>query len=235
MTHGEFPCHCLAQTLWYPKRGNLVLAWDVEELYSTGLPDQNQQVSIVVVSAMLAVRWLEANAGTSEQETAMPTSEQLSNVKVNHDLDLFRTRLMPWYRAAMTSWMFERAKRRMSRNAKAYQSFQLDIGPEFYKRALLTHRNAVTKAVKRVAGAPCVTEVEKRGDLRADLERNVSLCLHNSFCRNREQKVNVDLLPCYKPRLLEQDSWGTARNSMGMLEKVLEDSENKEQEQDAME
>ena len=56
MTHGEYPCHCLAQTLWYPKRGNLVLVWDVEELYSTGLPDQNQQLSIVVVSAMLAVR-----------------------------------------------------------------------------------------------------------------------------------------------------------------------------------
>ena len=53
-----------------------MLVWDVEELYSTGLPDQNQQVSIVVVSAMLAVRWLEANADTSEQETAMPTPEQ---------------------------------------------------------------------------------------------------------------------------------------------------------------
>ena len=25
MTHGEYPCHCLVQTLWYPKRGNLVL------------------------------------------------------------------------------------------------------------------------------------------------------------------------------------------------------------------
>ena len=51
MTHGEYRCHCLAQTLWYPKRGNMVLVWDVEKLYSTGLPDQNQQVSIVVVSA----------------------------------------------------------------------------------------------------------------------------------------------------------------------------------------
>ena len=66
MTHGEYPCHCLSQTLWYPKRGNLVLVCDVEELYSTGLPDQNRQVSIVVVSAMLVVRWLEANAGSSE-------------------------------------------------------------------------------------------------------------------------------------------------------------------------
>ena len=180
MTHGEYPCHCLAQTLWYSKRGNLVLVWDVEELYSTGLPDQNQQVSIVVVSAMLAVRWLEANSGTSEQETAVPTPEQLSNVKMNRNLDLFRTtckvlrmpkaieriwsrqKLMRWFRAVMTSWMYERAKRHMSRNTEAYQSFQLDIGPGAYKRAFLTHRYAVTTAVKRVAGASCVTETEKR-------------------------------------------------------------------------
>ena len=180
MTHGEYPCHCLAQTLWYPKRGNLVLMWDVEELYSTGLPDQNQQVSIVVVSAMLAVRWLEANAGTSEQETAMPTPEQLSNVKMNRNLDIFRTtckilrihkaieriwssqRLMPWFRAVMTSWMYELAKRHVSKNLEAYQSFQLDIGPGAYKRAFLTHRNAVTTAVKRVAGAPCEIENEER-------------------------------------------------------------------------
>ena len=249
-THGEYPCHCLAQTLWYPKRGNLMLVWDVEELYSTGLPDQNQQVSTVVVSAMLAVRWFEANADTSEQETA---AEQLSNVKMSRELDLFRTtckvlripkaieriwsrqRLMPWFRAVMTSWMYERAKRHMSRNTEAYQSFQLDIGPGVYKRAFLTHRNAVTTAVKRVAGAPCVTEDEKKEVLRADLERNVSLCLHNSFCRNREQKVNVDLLPCCKPRLLEQESWGTARNSMDLLEKVLEDSEAEDQDGETME
>ena len=183
----------------------------------------------------------------------MPTPEQLSNVKRNHDLDLFRTtckvlrirkaieriwssqRLMPWFLAVMTSWMYERTKRHMSRNTEAYQSIQLDKGPGAYRRAFLTHRNAVTTAVKRVAGAPCVTEVEKREVLSADLERNVSLCLHNSFYRNREQKVNVDLLPCCKPRLLEQKSWGTARNSMDMLEKVLEDSENEEQEQEAME
>ena len=123
----------------------------------------------------------------------------------------------------------------MSRNTEVYQSFQLDIGPGAYKRAFMTHRNSVTTAVKRVAGAPCATEVEKREVLRADLELNVSLCLHNNFCRNREQKVNMDLLPCCKPRLLEQESWGTARSSMDMLEKVLEDSETEEQEQKAME
>ena len=246
MIQGEYPCHC-------PKRGNLVLVWDKEELYSTGLPDQNQHVSVVVIIATLAVRWLEANAGTSEQGTAVPTPEQLSNLKMNRYLNFFRTtckilripkaieriwsrqRLMPSFRAVMTSWMYERVKRHMSRNTEAYQFFQLDIGPRAYKRAFLTHRNAVTTAVKPVAGAPCVTESENREVLRADLERNVSLCLHNSFCRNREQKVNVDLLPCCKLRLLEQESWGTARNSMELLEKVLQDSETEYQDGEAME
>ena len=91
MTHGEYPCHCLAETLWYPKRGNLMLVWDVEKLFSTAFPEQNQPMSIVLVSAMLAVRWLEANSGTSEQEMTVPTPEQLSSVKFNHSLDLFET------------------------------------------------------------------------------------------------------------------------------------------------
>ena len=173
MTHGEYRCHCIAQTLWYPKRGILVLVWDVKELYSTGLPDQNQQVSIVVVSAMLAVRWLEANKGASGQETAVPTPEELGNVKMNRNLDFFRTtckilripkaieriwsrqRLMPWFRAVMTSWIYERAKRHMSRNTEAYRSFQLDRGPGAYKRAFLLHRNAVTTAVKLLQDSFC--------------------------------------------------------------------------------
>ena len=81
----------------------------------------------------------------------------------------------------------------MSRNTEAYQSFLLDIGPGAYTRALLTHRNAVTTEVKRVAGMSCPTEQVKREVLQADLERNVSLCLHNSFCWNREQKLNIEV------------------------------------------
>ena len=64
----------------------------------------------------------------------MPTPEQLSNVKLNNNLDLFRTtckvlrlpkaierirsskRLMPWFQAVMALWMYERAKRHTSRN-----------------------------------------------------------------------------------------------------------------------
>ena len=74
----------------------------------------------------------------------------------------------------------------------------------------------------------------KKKVLQADLEQNVSLCLHNSFYRNREQKLNVDLMPCCKPRLLEQESWGRARNSVDMLLKVLDDIEAGEQEQATM-
>ena len=59
--------------------------------------------------------------------------------------------------------------------------------------------------------------------------------MHNSFCRNREQKVNLDLLPCWEPRLLEQENWGTARISIDILQKVLEDSEAGEQEEETVE
>ena len=230
----EYPCHCLTQTFYnlYPKRANLIL---------------------LVVSANIAVRWLEVNADTSEQEMAVPTLEQLSRVSISKGLDLFKTtskvlrnpkeieriwarqRLMPWFRALMTDWVYERAKRDIFRNTEAYRSFQLDIGPGAYKRAFLTRRNAVTIAVKRAAGMSCTTERERKEVLQAVLERNVSLCLQNSFCRNREQKVNVDLLLCCKQRLLEQESWDRARNSVDMLQKELEDGEKREQEQEAME
>ena len=118
-----------------------MLVWDVGKLFSTALPDQSQHVSIVVVSTMIAVRLFEFNAGTSEQEVTVRTPKQLSNVKFNNNLDLFRTtckvlripraieriwarqRLMHWFGAVMTAWVYERAKRHMSRNTEAYQSF----------------------------------------------------------------------------------------------------------------
>ena len=55
------------------------------------LSDQAQKVSILVFSAMLAVKWLEANAGTSELEMAVATPEQLSKVSFSRKLDLFKT------------------------------------------------------------------------------------------------------------------------------------------------
>ena len=61
ITHGEYPCHCLAQTVWYPEHTNLCLVLDVEEIRSIGLPDHQQKVTILVVSTMLALRWIEEN------------------------------------------------------------------------------------------------------------------------------------------------------------------------------
>ena len=43
----------------------IMLVLDVEELYFKGFSDQSQLVSILVVRAMVAVRWLEVKAGAS--------------------------------------------------------------------------------------------------------------------------------------------------------------------------
>ena len=56
-----------------------------------------------------------------------------------------------------------------------------------------------------------------------DLERNVTLCLHNSFCRNRES--NGDPLPCCKQRVEEQKCWRIAFNSVRIATDVLQDTQ----------
>ena len=42
LTHGEYPCHCLAQKVWYPEQSNLCLIWDTEEILSIGLLTTNR-------------------------------------------------------------------------------------------------------------------------------------------------------------------------------------------------
>ena len=114
------------------------------------LPDQAQNVSILVVSAMLTVNWLGPIAATNEQEMALPTPEQLCKQSFSRKLDMFkatckilripkaiemiwaRQRLMRWFHAVITSWIDERMERHMSRNAETYQSFLLNIGPGAY-------------------------------------------------------------------------------------------------------
>ena len=116
LTHDEFPCHCLLQTWWYPKRSNLVLL-------SMGLPDSSQPITIVIVGVMMAIRWLEAHVRENNRQEA-PTREQLQKLDCLKDLDLFETmckvlnipmevkkiwarkRLMPWFRANMTAWLY---------------------------------------------------------------------------------------------------------------------------------
>ena len=240
LTHDEFLCHCLLQTWWYPKRSNLVLIWDSGELLSIGLPDSSQPVTIVIVGVMMAIQWLEAQVKENNRQEA-PTREQVRKLDCLKDLDLFETmckilnipmevkkiwarkRLMPWFTANMTAWLYEYAKKHMSKHGRVYSEYQVDIGAGAFKQALVTHQNAVTNAVKRISRTSERSGKEKAEMLKEDLERKVTLCLHNSFCRNRES--NVDPVPCCKQRVEEQKCWTTASNSVRIANDVLQDTE----------
>ena len=105
-----------------------------------------------------------------------------------------------------------------------YSAYQLDIGAGAFKRAFVTHRNAVTSAVKRTSRTYEECDGREREEmLKEDRERNVTLCLQNSFCRNKE--TNVDHLPCCKPSVEEQKSWRTGSNSVRIATDVLPDTE----------
>ena len=103
---------------------------------------------------------------------------------------------MPWFRTNMNAWMYENAKKHMSKHSIVYSAYQLDIGAGAFRRAFVTHRNAVNTAVKRTCRTSECDGREKEETMKEDLERNMTLCLHNSFCRNRES--NIDPLPCCK-------------------------------------
>ena len=123
LTHGECPCHCLAQTVWYPDHANLCLIWDVEEIRSLGLPDHQQKVTILVARTMLALRWIEENV-TKYRESKTPTAESIYAIDYSRRLELFETackvfaipmevrhvwsrlRFFPWFRATLTSWLY---------------------------------------------------------------------------------------------------------------------------------
>ena len=61
----------------------------------------------------------------------------------------------------MTAWLYEYAKKHMSKHGRVYSEYQLDIGAGAFKRAFVTQRNAVTTAVKRISPGR-VNAVERR-------------------------------------------------------------------------
>ena len=135
LTHGECPCHCLVQTVWYPDHANLCLMWNVEEIRSLGLPDHQQKVTIFVVSTMLALRWIEENV-TKYRESKTPTAESIYAIDYSRRLELFETackvfaipmevrhvwshiRFFPWFRATLTSWLYMVTKDHMKKYQK---------------------------------------------------------------------------------------------------------------------
>ena len=206
ITHGECPCHCLAQTVWYPNHANLCLIWDVEEIRLIELPDHRQKVTILVVRTMLALRWIEEKV-TKYRESKTPTAESIYAIDYSRRLELFETAckvfaipmevrhvwsrisFLPGFGATLMSWLYMATKDHMKKYQKEYRQFLAEIGPEAFKRPLLTHRNAITTGWKRVGRVSRDKTKARESILEEDLAKNVSLSLHNSFCLNRESRM----------------------------------------------
>ena len=128
-------------------------------LKASGKPDSSRPIKMVIVGVMIAIRWLEAHVRENNRQEA-PTRELLQKLDCLKDLDLFETmckilnipmevkniwtrrRLMPWFRANMTAWLYEYAKKHMSKHGRVYSGYQLDIGAGAFKRAFecIDHR-----------------------------------------------------------------------------------------------
>ena len=152
----------------------------------------------MIVEVIMSIRWLKAHVKENNRQE-MPTKGRLQELDCLKDLDLFETtckilnipievkkicarrRLMPWFRAKMTAWLYEYAKKHMSKHNRVYTACQLDIGAGAFKRVFVTNRNAVTTAVKRTSRASKCDGREREEMLKEDLERNLTLCLHKSF------------------------------------------------------
>ena len=62
----------------------------------------------------------------------------------------------------MSAWLYEYAKKLLSKHSRVYSAYQLGIGAGAFRRAFVTHRNSVTTAVKRTLGQVNVTEEKKK-------------------------------------------------------------------------
>ena len=157
----------------------------------------------------MAVWWLEIHVEDNNRQEA-PTKELPEELNCLKGLHLFQTMCkvlsIPMQAkkifANMTVRLYEHAKKRMTKHSRVYSSFQLDIGPVVFKRAFVSRRNAVTTAVKRTFKTNDCDGRGREDLLKENLERNVTLCLHKSFCRNRETAVVP--LSCCKQRVEEQ-------------------------------
>ena len=60
----------------------------------------------------------------------------------------------------------------MSKHSRVYSYYQMDIGSEIFKRASMTHQNAVTTAVKKTLKTIECDGRERDEKLKEDLEKN---------------------------------------------------------------
>ena len=137
-----------------------------------------------------------------------------------------RLRFFPWFCATLTSWLYVATKDHMRKHQKEYRQFQAEIGPDAFKRPLLTHRNAITTGWKRVGRVSRDNTRARESILEEDLAKNVSLSLHNSFCLNRESKVKS--LPNQAKRLQEQREWIRSYEQLKACEEIVISSDDEE-------
>ena len=135
-------------------------------------------------------------------------------------------KVLPWFRATLTSWLHMVTKDHMKKYQKEYRQFLAEIGPETFKRPLLTHRNAITTGWKRVGRVSRDNIKARELILEEDLSKNVSLSMHNFFCLNRELKVNG--LPNQAMRLQEQKEWMRCFEQLRAWEEIVISSNDEE-------
>ena len=73
---------------------------------------------------------------------------------------------------------------------KGYRQFQAELGPEAFRRLLLTHHNGIITGWKRAGKVSRDNTKARESILEDDLAKNESLKLHNTF--NVEQRVQVE-------------------------------------------
>ena len=171
------------------------------------------------------------------QGVEAPTAESIHAIDCNRRLELFETackvfaipmevrhvwsliRFFPWFRATLTSWLYMVTKDHMKKYQKEYRQFLAEIGPEAFKRPLLTRRNAIMTGWKRVGRVSRNNTKARESILEEDLAKNVSLSLHNSFCLNQESRVRS--LPNQAKRLQEQREWIRSYEQLKAWEEIV--------------
>ena len=164
--------------------------------------------------------------------SSVPKSDKQVEIGLGFSDELLRASLMVVWELMRPSWC-------LSPNADsmlhATQDVQREQNSDYSLRDLNIIYNVMTTAsrsngedkVEMPGWGPedCVKPGSclKEDTLKEDLERNATLFLHISFCRNRES--NVDSLPCCRERVEEEKCWRTASNSIRIATDVLQDTE----------
>ena len=189
--HSDYPCHCAAQTFWYPERSKLGLIWEVEEVKSLVLLDHEQPFIVFLVSSMMALRSVEESS-LSYREGIATTIENIYTIDFSRSLELFETLVttevkriwsqllfFPLVWATLTSWLYKRAKTQMKMHVKEYIQFLMEVEQEVFKR--FYPRNGVKHAWERVG--ECLKLKEKRAKQSQKIPcSKFENGLHGSLC-----------------------------------------------------